>query len=118
MVSKGSDDDSRIFYANHSASSYDFPKRAFRKKTVVYRSCHAEWFKSWSWLHYEDDKDAMLCHVYTRAAREGKLKNANAEPAFVSYKNYLTKIAECLIIYIGIQGVLQLEGWYSSFSQS
>ena len=29
----------------------------------------------------EEDKDAMLCHVCTRAVREGKLQSGNAEPA-------------------------------------
>jgi len=29
----------------------------------VYRSCHAEWFAWWSWLHYEEDKDTVLNHV-------------------------------------------------------
>ena len=37
--------------ANHPPLSYTFPKRPFGKKNVAHRSCHAEWFKSWSWLH-------------------------------------------------------------------
>ena len=36
--------------ANHPPLSYNFPKRPFGKKNVVYRSCRAEWFRSWSSL--------------------------------------------------------------------
>ena len=70
--------------ANHPPLSYNFPKRPFGKKNVVYRSCHAEWFRSWSWLHYEEEKDAVVCHVCTTAMKEGKIKSGSAEPAFVS----------------------------------
>ena len=44
-------------------NSHTTHKRAFGKKNVAYRSCHAEWFTSWPWLHYEEDKDTVLCHV-------------------------------------------------------
>ena len=73
--------------SNHPPLSYNFPKRPFGKKNVVYRSCRAEWFRSWSWLHYDEDKDAVLCHVCTRAVKEGKMKSGSAEPAFVSYSH-------------------------------
>ena len=69
---------------------------------MVYRSCDAEWFKSWSWLHYEEGKDAVLCHVCTRAVREGKMMSGNAEPAFVNYSPVFetAKTEDILLIYM------------------
>ena len=73
---------------NHPPTTYVFPKRAFGKKNVVYRSCHAEWFQTWPWLHYQEDKDTVLCHVCARANSKGKLSSGTAEPSFVSFIMY------------------------------
>ena len=77
--------------ANHPPATYVFPKRAFGKKNVVYRSCRVEWFQSWPWLHYEEDKDTVLCHVCARADSKGKLSSGTAEPSFVSVIMYCYK---------------------------
>ena len=69
---------------NHPPSSYEFPKHMFTKKNIAYRSCHAEWFKSWSWLHYDEDKDAVSCSLCLKTVREERLKSGNAEQAFGS----------------------------------
>ena len=43
----------------------------------------------------------MLCHVYTRAVREGKMMSGNAELAFVSYSPVFetAKTEDILLIY-------------------
>ena len=55
-------------------------------------SCRAEWFQSWPRLHYEEDKDTVLCHVCARADSQGKLRSGTAEPSFVSVIMYCYKV--------------------------
>ena len=65
--------------------SYSFSKRLFGKKNIVQRSCLAVWFQSWSWLHYDEGKDALFCYMYMRATKEKKkVSRWSGEPAFVS----------------------------------
>ena len=52
--------------------SYSFPKRSFGKN-IVQRSCQAVWFQSWSWLHYDEGQDAVLCYVCMRVTKEKKM---------------------------------------------
>ena len=59
--------------ANHPPPSYNFPKRPFGKKNV-YRSCCAEWFASWTWLHYVEDKDAVLSRLHESSERREDAK--------------------------------------------
>lgn len=69
---------------NQPLQGYKFPQRSFGKKNIQ-RSCRSDWFKSWSWLHYVEDNDTVLCHLCMRAAKEGKIKTGGTnEPAFVS----------------------------------
>ena len=68
----------------HQPLSFPFPKRPFGKKNVVYRSFQPSWFASWTWLHYDETTDAVLCHLCTKAVREKKMKPGNADVAFVS----------------------------------
>ena len=56
---------------NHPLDTYNFPKRSFGKKNIVQKSCRTEWFKTWSWLHYIEDKDTVLCHVCMRQPVRG-----------------------------------------------
>ena len=62
----------------HQPLSFPFPKRPFGKKNVVYRSFQPSWFASWTWLHYDETTDAVLCHLCTKAVREKKMKPGNA----------------------------------------
>ena len=68
----------------HQPLSFLFPKRPFGKKNVVYRSFQPSWFASWTWLHYDETTDAVLCHLCTKAVCEKKMKPGNADVAFVS----------------------------------
>ena len=71
---------------NHPPISYVFPKRSKS------RSCQHAWFSSWSWLHYNEQKDTVLCAICSTAVSEGKLKRdvtAKGDPAFVSTCIYI-----------------------------
>ena len=73
---------------NHPPISYVFPKRSFGSKS---RSCQHAWFSPWSWLHYNEEKDTVLCGICARAVSEGKLKQdvtAKGDPSFVTFYSY------------------------------
>ena len=82
----------------HQPLDFPFPKWAFEKNTSMYRSCQASWFHSWTWLHYDKAKDAVLCHWCSKAVKERKLKPGTSDTAFVSsnyhmyYSNYSTNL--------------------------
>ena len=48
----------------HQPFTFPFPKREFGKKVVCKRSFQVSWFSEWSWLHYVEDKDVVLCYIY------------------------------------------------------
>ena len=50
--------------------SFSFPKRQFGKTKVVKCACQASWFRSWSWLHYDEMKDTVLCYLCWKAIYE------------------------------------------------
>ena len=48
------------------------------------RSFQSSWFDKWSWLHYLEDQDIVLCFTCARAHAENKLQwSSNADFAFV-----------------------------------
>ena len=66
----------------HQPYSFPFPKREFGKAR---RSFKASWFTRWSWLHYLEDQDAVMCFICARASSEKKLNwSNNAEASFIS----------------------------------
>ena len=60
----------------HQPTEFDFPKRAFGKKSMAYRSFQPSWFKTWKWLHYDEGRDVVFCHTCVTAVKSGKLKLA------------------------------------------
>ena len=48
------------------------------------------WFKQWTFLHYDEAKDLVYC--YTCLFKEKGLRSANADPAFVSSLNYVNNL--------------------------
>ena len=54
-----------------------FPKRTFGKKQPVNRAFQRSWFKTWSWLHYDEATDASFCYYCGKADQRGKLKATN-----------------------------------------
>ena len=56
----------------HQPLNFTFPMRDFGKKAVVKRAFQPGWFKSWSWLHYDEAKDVVLCHTSVQALDQKK----------------------------------------------
>ena len=65
-------------------SSFSFPKQQFGKKTVNFCSFQCSWFRSWSWLHYNEATDSVTCFLCTKVVKEKKMNRAIADAAFVS----------------------------------
>ena len=83
----------------HQPQSFTYPKRAFGKKTVVYRSFQIQWYRSWSWLHYQEPNYSVLCYLCSKAIRQNKMRPSIPDSAFVSYKtSYLTRAYNLIII--------------------
>ena len=74
----------------HPPSTFNFPKRSFGKKIVVQRSCRAEWFSTWLWLHYRASDDVVLCHVCITAMKNKGMEKGNSESSFLftGFKNW------------------------------
>ena len=68
----------------HQPTDIIFPKRSFGKTKVVQRSFQASWFKKWTFLHYIEDQDVVVCHTCASGFVENKIKAANADSSFVS----------------------------------
>ena len=56
------------------------------ERRVVERSCQSSWFKTWTWLHYNEAKDSVHCHLCLKTV---KFKHISVNPgdddtAFVS----------------------------------
>ena len=62
---------------------FKFPKRAFGKKSVVFRSFQHSWFKQWMFLHYDEKNDLAYCHTCVMGFKQKKMKASKADPAFV-----------------------------------
>ncbi len=71
----------------HQPLTFSFPKRTFGKKTRVERCFQASWFQRWTWLHYNEAKDTVHCHLCLKAV---KLKHITFkkgdDAALVSFK--------------------------------
>ena len=65
----------------HQPQSFAFPNREFGQKFVVSRSFQANWFKSWKWLHYDEESDN--CHTCVKAYKEKKLFSNTSDPSFI-----------------------------------
>ena len=69
----------------HQIKNFKFPKRSFRKKTVVNRSFQSSWFEKWKWLHYIENDDAVVCITCMQASSQKKLQwSSNLDLAFIS----------------------------------
>lgn len=69
----------------HPAATFSFPKRTFGVKKPVKCAARSQWFKTWSFLHYDEATDAVFCHICVAAVRQRKIKAShNVSNAFVS----------------------------------
>ena len=64
----------------HPPRNFKFPQTIQSK---AWRSCHAEWFETWNWLHYVQESDCVYCYVF--AETRGLLsKTCKQDAAFVT----------------------------------
>ena len=71
-------------YSQHQPKKFSFPYRSYGKTKVVQRRFQAEWFDTWTWITYDETKDAVFCIVCQQASKEKKLSNSKYEPTFIS----------------------------------
>lgn len=67
----------------HPDFSFCFPKRSFGKSNVKVRSCKAEYFRTWPWLTYDVEKDAVFCYLCIKLLQGKKMAPKRADPFFV-----------------------------------
>jgi len=63
------------------------------------RSCQANWFNKWTFLHYVEDKDAVICHTCASAVKKKLLfqddfKEKSFLIGFRNWKKGVEKIKE------------------------
>ena len=51
----------------HPGRSFVFPKKKFGKRE---RSCQFQWFVDYPFLHYDVEKDVVLCHTCVTAIQQ------------------------------------------------
>ena len=71
-------------YSLHQPKKFSFPYRSYGKTKVVQRRFQAEWFDTWTWITYDETKNAVFCIVCQQASKEKKLSNSKYEPTFIS----------------------------------
>ena len=76
--------DVRFHDKPNQPATLSFPKRTFGKKQTVNRAFQRSWFKTWSWLHYDEATDASFCYYCGKADQEGKLRATNKDLAFIT----------------------------------
>ena len=54
------------------------------------------WFKQWTFLHYDEAKELVYCYTCLLCFKEKRLRSANADPAFVSSLNICYGLQERL----------------------
>ena len=72
--------DKRISDPNQLVS-FNYPKR---KKNPASRSFQPQWFNKWSWLHYNETQDSVLCYICVNASIENKITSGYVDNAFIS----------------------------------
>ena len=65
-------------------ASFTFPKRSFGRRHLFFAVFSMlNWFKQWTFLHYDEAKDLVYCYTCLLCFKENRLRSANAEPAFL-----------------------------------
>ena len=95
----------------HQPTDIIFPKWSFGKTKVVQRSFQASWFKKWTFLHYIEDQDVVVCHTCASGFVENKIKAANADASFVSAHTWFAGFVHvCCDLLTDIKRFFKLEG--------
>ena len=63
---------------------YEFPKRSYGVKTVLWRSFQPQWFDLFPSLHWDTATKKVFCHICVRAWKLKMISTRNVEPAFIS----------------------------------
>ena len=71
----------------HQPINFTYPKKQFGTKNIL-RSSQANFFFKWPFLHYNESRDLVYCHVCMVAVQTNRLKGRNADAAFVSLLFY------------------------------
>ena len=58
---------------NQPRKSFKYPVREFGKTKVVRRSFQVSWYDSFSWLNYDESKDAVYCYICRLADSQKKI---------------------------------------------
>ena len=67
------------------SKDFKYSMREFGKTKVVRRTFQDNWYDSFSWLDYDESKDAVYCYICRLADSQKKLCNIPLkEPAFIN----------------------------------
>ncbi len=80
----------------HPARNFAFPKKTFGARE---RSCQSQWFVDYPFLHYDVERDVILCHTCLTAVQQKKiLQSKRPDPAFVSASNVFLICLGCRLV--------------------
>ena len=67
----------------HQPKGFSFPKRNVGATKWSFKE---EWFNTWSWLHYNEGSDCVLCHFCCQAIKLNLMsfKTGSSDAALVS----------------------------------
>ena len=69
----------------HQPLHFPYPQKRFGKTKPILRAFEVSWFDKWSFLHYNEANDLVICYTCVLSFNGNMLKLANADPAFVSF---------------------------------
>ena len=84
QVIKKSERRKRVGNARLVILSVVIPSRTFGSAKKVNRSFQSSWCRRFSWIHYDNARDLVLCFSCCKAAKEGKVRlTVSEEKSFV-----------------------------------
>ena len=75
----------QVYIASKSPNqpkNFKFPAKTFGSKKLTKRSFQPAWFERYEWLHYDETRDVVFCHICLKALANNMLTSLNADPAF------------------------------------
>ena len=64
--------------------SFKFPKKTFGQTKAVQLSFQPQWFKSWTWLHYDEARDFCFCYICIQTHNEKNISSGYIDHCFIS----------------------------------
>ena len=68
----------------HQPRRFNFPKRAFGQTQLIRRSFQPCWFNTWTWLHYDEGNNTVVCFICAKAEHKNLLRSKCKDVAFIS----------------------------------